>query len=104
MMEENKDQDSKPVEKNETGSKIKPTDGITIVGYNILALALYTVIFNLASKEGGIIFDPFILFFHVIFCLGMAIGRKSWMWLLSAVLVLAIGFSTCVMVGSFQIG
>jgi hypothetical protein len=97
-MEENKDQD-KPVEKNETGSEIKPMGGIAIVGYNILALAFYTIIFKLASKEGGIIFDAFILFFHVIFCFGMAIGRKSWMWVLSAVLVLAIGFSTCVMIG-----
>lgn len=75
----------------------KPINGITIVGYNLLALALYTLIFKLLENSGGVIFDAFVLFLHVVICLILSLGGRSWWWLLSALLVLIIGFSTCTM-------
>jgi hypothetical protein len=98
MIEENKNGDHGSVEPQKTGSEIKPNTGMTIVAYNLLALAVYTIACKF--NEGGIILDAFLIFFHVIICIGMALGKKSWMWFLSAVLVLAIGFSTCVMFGN----
>ena len=98
MMEENKNGDNGPIEPQKPVNEVKPNPGMTSVALNLLALAFYTIIFKFV--DGGIIFDAFIIFFHVIFCIGMAIGKKSWMWVLSGVLVLAIGFSTCVMLGN----
>jgi asparagine N-glycosylation enzyme membrane subunit Stt3 len=72
----------------------KPGDGMKIVGYNLLALALYSLV--CLSLSGGFVLDAFILFFHVLLCLGLAIDKRSRLWLLSGLLVLIIGFSTCV--------
>ncbi len=65
-----------------------------IVGYNILTLVVYTLLFRLV--DGGIIMDCFVVGLHVLVCIIAAIAMKSWEWVLSAFLVLAIGFSTCV--------
>jgi hypothetical protein len=72
----------------------KPNKGIQIVGINLLILAGYTLIFKFI--DGGIILDAMLLFFHVLISLIMAAAQKSWMWFLAAILVLVIGFSTCV--------
>lgn len=71
-----------------------------IVGYNILALIIYTVLCRLMGKEGGLILDAFIIVGHVFVSIIAAIINKSWAWLLSGLLVLVIGFSTCVGLGS----
>jgi|GEM_PF-959885 len=87
----------------------KPMNGMIIVGVNLAALAVYTIPIKWAIANtsgdgiGGLIMNAFILFIHVIFCLCMALGLKSWIWLLSALLVLVIGFSTCVMIGTYHI-
>jgi hypothetical protein len=74
----------------------KPRVKMGVVGYNLLALAGYTILCRLLVDQGGIIFDALFLACHVFICLILSIGNKSWMWLLSGVLVLVIGFSTCV--------
>jgi|SRR6185312_14219832 len=95
-MEENNIPEPNLVPKDDqSASTHKPMGNTAIVAYNILALACYTVIFKLAANQGGFIFDAFVIFLHVLVCFGMAIGKRSWMWALSAVLVLLIGFSTC---------
>ncbi|BAU53633.1 hypothetical protein [Mucilaginibacter gotjawali] len=76
----------------------KPMGNMAIVAYNLLALAFYTIVFKLLASQGGFLFDAFVLLGHFIVCFVMAISSKSWMWVLSGVLVVAIGFSTCVMV------
>jgi len=95
-MEEN--MDNLPTEK-QPGDKAKPTPGIAIVGYNLLGLVCYTVLMKLGASDSFIL-DAFILFFHVLVCIIMAISLRSWPWLLSALLVLIVGFSTCYMLGS----
>jgi hypothetical protein len=75
---------------------------IGIVGYNMIALAAYTIIFGLAAKQGGVIFDALFIFAHVLVGIVLAIAYRSWMWLLSALMVLIIGFSTCA--GMLSIG
>ncbi len=77
--------DDKPVKKFKMG----------VVGYNMIALAAYTIIFALSAKQGGVIFDALFIFAHVIIGIILAIAFRSWTWLLSALMVLIIGFSTC---------
>jgi len=98
-MEKDNDLNNQPQE-NELNKK-KPIRGIGSVGINLLVLFFYTVLFKLFSGNADIIFDAFVIGFYVIFCLLMALlSRASWYWLLSAVLVLVIGFSTCTMFGN----
>jgi hypothetical protein len=74
-----------------------------IVGINLAVLAGYTLIS--ALFPGGIIFDAFAIVFHVIACLFVTMtGPKRLQWLLSGVLVLVIGFSTCVGIGQIRGG
>lgn len=103
-MEDNKDENPSPGKENNSGDfqnvpvkgKDKNLTGMKIVGINILILAVYTLLCKLDSNDGGFIFDAFLIAIHVFVCIIMAIVKRSWMWLLSALLVLGIGFSTCV--------
>ena len=65
-----------------------------VVGYNLVALVIYTVICRFI--DGGMFLDAFILAFHFFACIITAIILKKWEWVLSAFVVIAIGFSTCV--------
>ncbi|OOQ61060.1 hypothetical protein [Mucilaginibacter pedocola] len=88
---------------NENTPAPKPAASYKIVGVNLAILAVYTIIS--AIPQEGILFDMFVIFFHVITCLILTLtGPKRLQWLLSAVLVLVIGFSTCVSIGSFRGG
>jgi len=65
-----------------------------IVGINLGVLIAYTLMS--ALSPGGIIFDAFAIVVHVIVCMMLTLtGPKRMQWLLSGVLVLVIGFSTC---------
>lgn len=76
----------------------KPLPGeMLILTYNLLALAFYTVLCKMDKSGAGFIFDAILIFFHVIFCVIMAAGQNRRYWFLTALLVLIIGFSTCVM-------
>ena len=76
-----------------------------IVGYNMLALMIYTLALKFIKGDlGGYFADALFLVVHVLACIILAIaekGQKVWMWLLSAVLVLVIGVSTCVVIPPF---
>lgn len=72
----------------------KSSDRWKIIGYNILALVTYTLLCR--SVDGGIMIDCFLVGIHVLACIIVAIGVRKWEWVLSAFLVLAIGFSSCV--------
>jgi hypothetical protein len=65
-----------------------------VISINIGVLALYTIISK--SIEGGVIIDAFFIAAQFFVCLIMGIAVKKWVWVLTAFLVLLIGFSTCV--------
>jgi hypothetical protein len=69
-----------------------------LIAYNLIALAVYTIMFRFLS--GGIIFDALVIAIHLFTCFIMALAKRSWYWVLSGVMVLAIGFSTCAWMGS----
>lgn len=99
--EENIDKDSAVGGSNLPSEKPKGQNvGMKIVGYNILALIIYTLLSRFAAADGGPIFDMFFIAIHVFVCIIMSIVARSWVWLLSGILVLVIGFSTCVGLGS----
>ncbi|MEO6522296.1 MAG: hypothetical protein ABIN91_11500 [Mucilaginibacter sp.] len=68
---------------------------LKIVSVNMLLLLVSTCLTNL-SKDGPI-YDMMIIGFHVVLCIMLAIVNKSWTWFLSGLMVIIIGFSTCVM-------
>lgn len=92
MQEQNIDNDN-PFGQTKTEPKSKNSFGI--VGYNLAVLAAYTLISRI-SGDGGFVIDAFFLVAHVFTCITVAVAKRSWMWVLAALLVLAIGFSTCV--------
>ncbi|MDB5132959.1 MAG: hypothetical protein JWR02_2708 [Mucilaginibacter sp.] len=98
-MEENINQDNQP-EKDHTGTK--PLRGSTLLGYNVLAMVGYTLFLTLVSRDSGFIFDAVVLSAHVFICLLASLFERSWWWFLSALVVLAIGFSTCAMIATMR--
>ncbi|MFI5139660.1 MAG: hypothetical protein ACHQIM_17700 [Sphingobacteriales bacterium] len=103
MMEEDKTEDSNPQPEGKQQEKnVKPSVNMNIVVYNLLGLAFYTILFKLFANQGGLFFDAFVLAGHVLVCVILAISEKSWLWVLSGVLVLVIGFSTCTMLIGFN--
>lgn len=83
------------------------------VGINLLVMVLYVVIFRFSGinnqEMGGIIAAAFVIGFHVIICLVVSFvfvftpsyKHLAGIWLLSALAILLIGFSTCL--GAFTI-
>ena len=68
--------------------------GMKIVGYNLLAFAVYC---GLSALIAGNIFSALPVFIlHIIACLILAIVQKKAAWALAAGLLLVVGFSTCV--------
>lgn len=65
-----------------------------VVGFNILGLLVYTLLCRLV--DGGIVIDCALVGLHVFVALILALVLKKWEWFFGAVLVLIIGFSTCV--------
>ena len=83
------------------GSGQEPkNEGMKIVGYNLLAMIVYTIFCKLIPDLGGVLLAAFLIAIHVLVCIVAAVGRKNWLWVLSAFLVLVIGFSTCVALGN----
>jgi len=96
-MEENTDSSSRELPGRPDDPKGKIPEGMKIVGYNMLVLLIYSVVCKIGSRDLGALFmDAFLVGAHVLVCIIVAAGKRSWMWLLSALLVLIIGFSTCV--------
>jgi hypothetical protein len=65
-----------------------------IIGINIGVLAVYTILSKMI--EGGVIIDAFLIAGQFFICLIMGIVVRKWVWVLTAFLILLIGFSTCV--------
>lgn len=65
-----------------------------VIGINIGVLALYTIISK--AIDGGFIIDAFFIAVHFFSCVIIGIAVKKWMWILTAFVILLIGFSTCV--------
>ncbi|WDF54840.1 hypothetical protein [Mucilaginibacter sp. KACC 22063] len=79
----------------------KRTPDLAILGYNLLAFALYTIVLVASDKDN--VFFAFILsIIHFVVCIIMAIAKSRWAWALAGLLVLIIGFGTCV--NSFHMG
>ncbi|MEO6632451.1 MAG: hypothetical protein ABIN13_12030 [Mucilaginibacter sp.] len=78
-----------------------PNTKIIVVAINLVILAGYTVYFRTSSQDSlNIIVEAFAIGFHVIGCLLIAIFIYRKEFLLSALVVLLIGFSSCWMVFS----
>ncbi|PJJ84617.1 hypothetical protein [Mucilaginibacter auburnensis] len=74
--------------------------GMKLVGFNLLTLLGYGALSVIAGKGEGLILYALLIVIHFLFCICAAIYKRNWMWVLSAFLILAIGFSTCVGSGS----
>jgi len=72
----------------------KPISNGYIIGINIGILAVYTLISKATS--GGMIIDALFIVCHVLGCLVIGAAVRRWVWVLSALVVLLIGLSTCV--------
>lgn len=74
----------------------KKTDdnGFKIAGINIGIFALYCIIAVLA--QGNVFGALVVCIGHIIVCFILAIALRKWIWALSGLLILVIGFSTCV--------
>ena len=73
---------------------LRQKNNLRIVGINLLILAIYTIISGM-FKELGIYFDAIIIVIHMIICMIMALIKNNGIWILSGLVVLLIGFSTC---------
>ncbi|RVU02664.1 hypothetical protein EOD41_01620 [Mucilaginibacter limnophilus] len=67
---------------------------MSIVGANLIAVVVYTVLCAVGGGE-GLIFSAFLIVIHAIACIIVAPFAKKWEWVLAGVLVVAVGFSTC---------
>jgi len=81
-------------EKSKSGTSGK----MALVGANLLFMVFYFVLARSAGPQG---FMPlsFIIVFHFILCVSVGIVRDSKFWILGGLLVLIIGFATCVSMG-----
>ncbi|OCX53341.1 hypothetical protein BEL04_03300 [Mucilaginibacter sp. PPCGB 2223] len=82
-----------------------------IVGYNLLAVIIYTVLCKITSPKDGWGILMLLIGMHVFGCMVWGIvsafieryKKSCGFWFLSAILVLAIGFSTCISAFIIQI-
>lgn len=97
MMEDNSQEDKVQPENDIAGkNKNNPFPGIGILGINLMILIIYTLLCKMANNLDSLAFEAMFIGVQVFVCIGMAIAKRSGMWLLSGFLVLIIGFSTCV--------
>ncbi|TWI96713.1 hypothetical protein JN11_03825 [Mucilaginibacter frigoritolerans] len=73
----------------------KQSYNMWVVGVNLAVLAVYTVI-SKANTELGPLLDAFLIAIHVAVCILWAAIASKRIWWLTALVVLLIGFSTCV--------
>ena len=72
----------------------KPQNRWKIVGINIGVLVIYTVLCRFV--DGGIVIEALLIGMQFFAGIIISIVVRRWEWVLSAFLVLVIGFSTCV--------
>lgn len=66
-----------------------------IVGINLALMLIYTIVFKSMGDNYSIIEVAFLMVIHIVMCLITAIFFKPRAFLLRALAVLLIGFSTC---------
>ncbi|RYU86558.1 hypothetical protein EWM62_18055 [Mucilaginibacter terrigena] len=66
-----------------------------IIGVNMLILIIYTIALRINHDEYNFIVDAMLIALQVVLCLIIAIFTNARAFLLSAALVLLIGFATC---------
>jgi hypothetical protein len=97
MMEDNSQDDKVQPKNNIAGeSKNNPFPEIKILGINLVVLIIYTVLCKMGNGLENLILEAFFIGLQVLVCIVAASAKKSGIWLLSALLVLVIGFSTCI--------
>jgi len=73
----------------------KPGD-LKILGINLGIFAVYSILcIYTGGGDGGIAAFMF-AGFHAFICVILVIVQKRWIWVLAALLILVIGFATCV--------
>ena len=89
-------------------SIIQRSNYLVVVG-NLIAMVVYTILLRLDDKNEGIIAVAFLLALHIVICIVVAIvlfiytyKRQANYWLLSSLLLLLVGFSTCYAVYSIR--
>lgn len=70
-----------------------------ILGFNILAVVIYMLASRVISED-GLILGAIVMVIHAFVALILSVVLKSWMWFLTSVMIVIVGFSTCV----FSIG
>jgi len=76
----------------------KQTDNkvnLKIAGYNLAAMLMYGLLFVGAMGNDGFILFGLAFLAHAFVCLILAIVQRKWVWVLSSLLIVIIGFSTC---------
>lgn len=76
-------------------NKKESKPAIHIVGYNLLAMVFYTAMCAFFHEFGAFL-DTFFLLIHVSACFILGVTTGGRIWGLSGLVVLLIGFSTCV--------
>ena len=66
-----------------------------IAGYNLAAMLVYGLLFVGVMGNDGFILFGLVFLGHAFACLIVAIVQRKWVWVLSSVLIVIIGFSTC---------
>jgi hypothetical protein len=80
----------------------KPMSDIAILGINLGIFVVYTLLcFAVDSRDGGVT-AFFVSLFHGAVSTITALVTKRWAWFLGAILIVVIGFGTCV--NSFHMG
>lgn len=86
---------SPDMEENPTPPKERNNSTSKIVGFNMLAMVIYTIICRFAQEAGPVI-DMFLIGIHFLICLFALMTKNKSAWALSAALVLLLGCSSCV--------
>jgi hypothetical protein len=69
---------------------------LKILGTHVGIFVVYMGGAFLSGREDLLIIAGLLLVAHFVLCMGGAIYYRSWTWALSGLLVLIIGFATCV--------
>ena len=71
----------------------KNLEGFKIIGLNLLIFVVYVLLFLVGKLAELALFSYFLHFFA---CIIVGAVRKNLYWILSGVLIILIGFSTCI--------
>jgi len=82
-------------------NKAKPVSDVKIMGLNLLVFAIYTALCVAVSGDGGV-FAFFISIVHFLVCFIVAVSVRRWSWFLVGIVIVVIGFGTCV--NNFHMG